>query len=464
MKRKAMKKISIIFLLVGVLGLSLFTGCTKKDDKPVTGNQEKAQGTKEAEEDAKEPEVIEIAVFEGGYGKVFYEEAIKSFEKDYPNYTVEMIASPKIEDIIKPRLVAGNPPDMLVEFDLGKLGTLASDGALATLNDVFGENVPGEDIALNEKIINGVLQAACMPLKDNSIYYAPTSTGVSGFYYNKALFRDNSWDVPKTWDEFFMLGDKAKEKGIALYTYQGLYPSYNSMALLPAIRSHAGEKAMDSIFAYEEGAWEDPKVVETLEVFEKIAYGDYLMEGTVAMNHTQAQTEWLNDKALFIPIGVWVETEMKDAIPEGFEFGFTPVPTFTKEEKQFVNSGYGFNVIPAKAKNVEGAKKLLAYFYTDEMVKGYAKHNNAVLAVDNAMDIIGDIIPASVSDAIKTLEFAMPFVEGWYPTPPTQVNMSDEIYNPISSLMNEEIHVDEWVKRIEKATKKLREDIKDVEK
>ena len=46
-----------------------------------------------------------------------------------------------------------------------------------------------------------------------------------GLVYNKTLFEENGWETPVTWDDFFELGDKAKEKGIALFTYQGIYPA-----------------------------------------------------------------------------------------------------------------------------------------------------------------------------------------------------------------------------------------------
>lgn len=37
------------------------------------------------------------------------------------------------------------------------------------------------------------------------------------------------------------------------------------------------------------------------------------MDGTVALNHTQSQTDMMMNKALFIPNGNWMEGEMADA-------------------------------------------------------------------------------------------------------------------------------------------------------
>ena len=83
-------------------------------------------------------------------------------------------------------------------------------------------------------------------------------------WYNKALFKEKGWEVPKTWDEFFELGKKAKDEGIALYTYQGQAPGYNEAVIFPMLASAAGEETVEKIFNYEEGAWKDPNVKKAL--------------------------------------------------------------------------------------------------------------------------------------------------------------------------------------------------------
>lgn len=75
------------------------------------------------------------------------------------------------------------------------------------------------------------------------------------------------------------------------------------------------------------------------------------MDGTVALNHTQSQTDMMMGKALFIVNGNWMENEMKDSPREnGFEFGMTTVPVFNKGDQKYVLSSYEQFSIPAKAK------------------------------------------------------------------------------------------------------------------
>jgi len=428
-----------------------------KTDESKTGNTTETVAETKKEFENKE---LEIGCFEGGYGKAYWEECIKSFEADYPGVKVTLISSPKIMEIITPRIVSGNPPDFLYM----ECTQLAKDGSLIDLTDVFEGKALDEDIPLKDKIMEGFLEY-CKPTEDGKIYYAPTYMGAMGLYYNKTYFEEKGLKPPKTWDEFFDLGDVAKSDGKALYTYQGIYPSYNEMILYPMILSNGGMETLNKILNYEEGAWRTQPVREVLEVFMKIAEGDYLLKGTVAMNHTQAQTEFLKGNALFLPCGNWIEGEMKDAIPEeGFSFGFIPAPVLKEGDQHYALVTFEKLSIPVKARNIELAKEFLRYQYTDKMVVLNAQKTTGVVPVKNAVEKLKEYIPESSYNTFKALDDAKPLILKWRPTPPLTVNMNDEIFNPLSSIMSKKMTLDEWIDKIEAATAKIREEIANAEK
>ena len=155
-----------------------------------------------------------------------------------------MQISPTIGDIIRPQIVAGNVPDFISMNDNDTTGLISSmirENALLDITDVF--EGPGlEDTSpLKEQVLEGVLNTAkCSPYSDGKVYLAPFNASPMGLVYNKTLFEENGWELPETWDEFFALGDKAKEKGIALFTYAGIHPGYMESLLWPAIASAAG--------------------------------------------------------------------------------------------------------------------------------------------------------------------------------------------------------------------------------
>lgn len=135
-------------------------------------------------------------------------------------------------EIIRPDLLSGNAPDFIYLPTSNKSGVtnaLIKDKLLAALSDVFA------DPEIKEKILPGFIDnIATNPYGDGKVYLAPLYYSTTGLFYNKTIFEQNGWDVPVTWDDFYALGDKAKEKGRALITYQGLAPGYMEAMLMPA--------------------------------------------------------------------------------------------------------------------------------------------------------------------------------------------------------------------------------------
>lgn len=189
------------------------------------------------------------------------------------------------------------------------------ENALLDITDVF--EGPGlEDTSLERAGAEGVLNTAkCSPYSDGKAHaQALFHASPMGLVYNKRSLKKMAGSFRKRGMSFFALGDKAKEKGIALFTYAGIHPGYmESLLSRLAIASAAGIDTTTDISNYVEGSFSSPEVMEVLANIQKIAADGYLMEGTVALNHTQSQTDMMMNKALFIPNGNWMEGEMKDA-------------------------------------------------------------------------------------------------------------------------------------------------------
>ncbi len=449
------------WVLSFLAALALVVGCSNTTEPE--GETPDQEGAQTENEDSTEKTVLKVAVFEGGYGKAFWEEVEKRFEADYPEVDVELTASPKIGDVVRPQIAAGEAPDFIYFASSNSAGIangLIKDNALADLTDVFENPAPGEDVAIKDKMLSGLLgNKLTAPYGDGKIYLAPLYYNVTGLWYNKALFNEKGWEAPVTWDDFFALGEKAKAEDLSLYTYQGMHPTYNEGVLWPTIASTAGVETVNNIFTYADGVWEDEAVIKALEAFESIANGDHLLPGTVAMNHTQAQTEHLKGSALFLPNGNWYEDEMKDAVQEGWEWGFMPAPVYNEGDTRYVATFIEEMYIPKDAKNVELAKTFMSYLYKDDMVALNAELNHAVVPVQNGVELAKEYIPASNYDSLKIFEQdnVMPLDLGWEAVANTEIIMNDEVFNPISSVMNKELSAKDWAAQLEVASDKVRD-------
>lgn len=443
-------------LAVTVMIMGSLVGCSStgkdegKDDTAQSGG--KIEGT------------LDVAVFEGGYGTAFWEEAEKKFEELYPDVDVKITASAKIGDVIRPQIASGNSPDFIYHSAQNAESVakaLIKDKNLADLTDVFEKAAPGEDTPIKDKMMDGLLdKTSVAPYGDGKPYLAPLYYNVTGLWYNKALFKEKGWEVPKTWDEFFELGKKAKDEGIALYTYQGQAPGYNEAVIFPMLASAAGEEAVEKIFNYEEGAWKDPNVKKALDIFQRMADEDMVLNGTVGMTHTQAQVEFLNGKALFLPCGSWLEGEMKDAIPEGFEFGFMAPPAFKEGDTPYVTTTIEQMYIPAKSDQVELAKEFLAFQYTDAMVQKNAEIAKAVVPVKGAVEKAKSSLDASGYESYKVVEEgAKPIPLSFKPTNSKLDFRNDSLFGPVGSIINKELTVDEWINNLESDSQTLAKEV-----
>ena len=201
-----MKK-AISMMLATAMAATCLAGCGSAASSSAAASSEAASSeatsaaTSEASTGEKtfENNELNIAVFEGGYGSEYWDEIIKRFEAAYPGVTVNMQISPKIGDIIRPQIVAGNVPDFISMNDndsTGLISSMVKEHALMDLSDVFEEGGIDDDTPLKDQVIDGLLDSAkCSPYGDGKIYIAPFDASPMGLVYNKTLFEENGWET-----------------------------------------------------------------------------------------------------------------------------------------------------------------------------------------------------------------------------------------------------------------------------
>lgn len=301
-----MKRKLLTLLLAGSMTATMFAGCGG-DDKPEADNNttqddnvdDTADNTTTVPEDTSAPEeggdveeqTLKVAAFEGGYGADMWNEVAEAFEASHPGVTVELTIDKKLEDVISPSMKAGDYPDV-VHLATGREAalteTLTKEKAILSISDILDMTVPGEDVTVKDKVIPGFFDTlGTNPYGDGETYYAPMFYSPCGLFYNAGLLKEKGWDVPTTWDEMWALGDKAKEEGIALFTYPttGYFDAF-TFALLD---SAGGSDFYNSCMTYEDGIWESDNATKVFELVGKLA--EYTESTTVANANDQGFTD-----------------------------------------------------------------------------------------------------------------------------------------------------------------------------
>lgn len=357
---KRFMKLSLIMVMV----FSVLAGCAGKTEK------QEENGAAVGETNNKEEKVtLKVAFFQGGYGDEWFKWLKQEFESQNQNVTIELEGNPKMNEIIQPRIEANtNVPD-IVFVDESLMRKWGPAGKLVDLTDLYETEKPdGKTVAAT--ITESTNTAMDVFGKKYGVPLAQLSQGV---IYNVKMFEENGWEYPNNWEEMELLAEAIKAKGIAPLTYPGQYPYYLFPFGHAAYLQYGGTEFIQKITNPTEadipGVFEDPAFNRTFTLLDQMFKDDWIMKGTLALNHTESQMEFLRGKAAMIFNGAWLENEMKDSIPDGFVMKMMPFPAAKDaiiNEPVIESITSGFGGIPSESKNIEVAKKFLLFSSTDE--------------------------------------------------------------------------------------------------
>ncbi|GAB2570980.1 carbohydrate ABC transporter, N-acetylglucosamine/diacetylchitobiose-binding protein [Paractinoplanes abujensis] len=402
---------------------------------------------------------LEVVVFKGGYGDDYAIKAEAAYTARYPQAKIDHKGLQKVGEAMQPRFVGGNPPDVVDNTGAGRLdiGTLVSAGQVSDLADLLDApslDQPGKKV--RDTLLPGVIDDGTFAGKTVALNFTYT---VWGLWYSKSLFAERGWTFPKTWAEMTALNAEIKKAGVAPWTYQGKYPEYINDPLLTMAAKAGGLDLVKAVDNLQPGAWKQEGLVQAATAFAELAGQGYLMSGSEALSHTEAQAAWCQKKAAFIPCGSWLEAEQKGVAPAGFDMVMGTVPALSSSDRLPVTAVQAASsesyVVPAKAKNVAGGKEYLRHLFSKESATAFAQANSTLPAVEGATD--GLTLSSglgSVRDAVTaagTDTFSYKF-RTWYGP------LAKAVDDATGELVNKRISPADWSTRIQKAADALAKD------
>jgi raffinose/stachyose/melibiose transport system permease protein len=265
---------------------------------------------------------IEIPLQPAAYGTAFFDETARAFEKLRPGVRVKIAGDIRNDDKVQIRAMGGDFPDATdarLIYD-----TLIAAGKIRDLAPYLdGPNWEG-DGSWRDAFLPGVLDRW---RRGDSVYALPYTHAVWVVFYNQALFTEHGWSPPKTWDEFFALGEKIHATGLAPLTLPGVYMRYGDAFLQAAHFSAAGPDGYRNYQQLQAGAYTDERFVRAAEVLQHISQ-TMLLNGWEGMTHTAAQQAFLDGKSAMTISATWLVSEMRGKFPDGFRLGAFNLPVF----------------------------------------------------------------------------------------------------------------------------------------
>ena len=402
---------------------------------------------------------LDVVIFKGGYGDdyaIYVKDSM--YARDFPEAEITYAGIQRLGEQLQPRFVAGEPPDIIDNSGAGALDAVAliADGQLADLGDLMAApSYDTEGATFAETLLGGTQEQGVFDGKQFTLNYV---VSVLGVWYSRSFMESKGYTYPKTWTEMLELSEEIKASGMSPWVTTGVHTQYIRQFMFDQMLWKHDPQALVDIDNLEADAWKSPAVQDVLEALYQLAERDLLLPGWDGLDHTQSQAEWLQNRAAFIPVGSWLENEMKDLIPEGFDMVVAPTPSLEGDkipfEGIFAGAGEPF-IVPAQGKNVAGGKEYLRMLFSKEGGRTFSELTQNLTVVNGAADDVEfGVATASVQAAIAAAgenTFNSRY-GGWYK------DLADEVKQQFAELMQKQISIEEFMDASQEAADAVKDD------
>ena len=226
---------------------------------------------------------------------------------------------------------------------------------------------------------------------EDGTYAMPYMANAAGVLYNKDMFEEHNWEIPKTWDEFTALCEKIQDEGVTplVFGYRDIWTClapWNALAVdLAPVDVCAQVNAGNTTFAdnYREVAEKQKQLL------------NYTDNNAFAYNYNDACTAFARGEAAMYTIGSYAIPQIQSVNPDINIDSFV-MPGSNDPDKNYLNSGNDLQFsVMAACENKDAAYEVLRFFNEDENVQMYVDDQSAVPCKE------GDFTLPSTLDGMK---------------------------------------------------------------
>lgn len=356
-----MRKNWLSMLCLVLLVVTALTACGSKSSGDTTSGTDTSSKT-----ESKTEENITLTVSTnvvGEQAKVLQDIASK-FMQDNPNIKVDFSAPGKdYENMMKVKMASKDMPDVF-----------ATHG--------WSKNRYGEYLAdLSQEAWAKDIDAAIKPgVTDESgkLYVLPMDQDKSGPVYNIDLLKEYGLEVPKTYDEFLAAAEviKTKSNGSVAAIHIGgadAWPigqwfDFMATPLLISAEQNSGQALLDGTFDW-------TQFDKLPQMFKDLQDKGYLNKDVLTAKYSDSAKAFAEGKAVFGFYGPYFIEEAKKINPN-LHAGLMPIPSIQAGDTPTFAGGekttWG---VWKDSKNIDAAKKFVAYYAQADNISAVAKSN-----------------------------------------------------------------------------------------
>lgn len=227
---------------------------------------------------------------------------------------------------LRTAISAGEGPTVFSGWGGGGLKTYVDAGEVESLQAAFDA-----EPELLDRYFPSVIKAATV---DGEVYGVPYN-GVQPvvIYYNEDVYEAAGVEVPATWDELMTVVGDLQDAGVAPFSIGGASKWPYLMWIAYLTDRIGGPEVFERVVAGEEGAWQDPAIIEAASMIQDLVEAGGFVDGFSSVDANQGAAEALlyTGKAAMQLQGAWAysgtyQSAAADFVDAG-SLGWTTFPT-----------------------------------------------------------------------------------------------------------------------------------------
>ncbi|MFY0760498.1 extracellular solute-binding protein [Metabacillus dongyingensis] len=299
-----------------------------------------------------------------------YKGLIEEFEAENPDIRIKFDSPPEAETVLRTKLIKNDIPDVMLIAGNATYGELGRAGVLEDFADTeLIDSIQPSYLDMIDRLVG--------PEKDG-VYGLPYATNANTVIYNKQKFEELGLEVPKTWDEFIAVLEKAKAAG-EIPIYLTLKDAWTGMISLNSIGGNlAGEE-----FAEKKSSGKTSFVKSYDEVADKmLTLTEYGHKDNFGIAYGDGNNAFAAGEGVMYIQGNWAIPEIIKANPEA-ELGVFPMPVTNDPEQNKLVSGVDVLLTISKdSEHKKEAEKFLKFMLKKETAKRYIDEQKAFSAIE----------------------------------------------------------------------------------
>lgn len=313
-----------------------------------------------------------------------FEKLEQKFNETHDNIKLVIDSPNDAMTILKTRFIREDYPDIIaIGGDINYSNFLDAD-LLMDISDFDGLT------DIKQAYLDMDKELEYVPM--DGVYAVPYMANAAGVLYNKDIFDEHGWTIPKTWDEFISLCQEIQNAGV-----QPLYFGYRDVWTCLAPWNAMAVDLAPSDVCYQVNAGETTFAENYREVAEKEKQLlDYAQDDPFAYSYNDACTAFARGEAAMYVIGSYAVPQIQSVNPDINIDSFV-FPASNDPEQNILNSGNDLQISVMKhCEHKEEAYEVIRFLMEDENVQFYLDDQNAVPCKK------GDFELTPVLDGMKT--------------------------------------------------------------